>query len=68
MGPFEVIIVLFIVGVLGLLYFLPVIIAGSRNHHQLGPVIVINTFLGWTLIGWVAALAMAVSATKTRET
>src|SRR5438309_3950809 len=40
------------------LYFLPSIIAFSR-HQQEGMVFVINFFLGWTLVGWVVALAIA---------
>lgn len=49
--------------VLGL-YFLPTIIAFSRKVINRGSVAVINVFLGWTLIGWVVALAMA-SRTQT---
>jgi hypothetical protein len=45
-------------------YFLPAIQAASRRHHNLGSIIVINVFLGWTLIGWVVALAMACSSVK----
>ena len=45
-------------------YFAPTIIAATRQHHQIGPVLVINFFLGWTLIGWVIALAMSVSAKR----
>lgn len=44
-------------------YFAPTIVAGLRQHHQLGPSAVINFFLGWTLIGWVVAMAMAASPT-----
>jgi hypothetical protein len=42
------------------LYFLPTIVAASRKVVNLGSVVVINLFLGWTLVGWVVALAMAV--------
>lgn len=42
-------------------YFLPTIIALKR-HRQAGAVLVLNLFLGWTLIGWVIALAIACSA------
>jgi T4 superinfection immunity protein len=45
--------------VLGL-YFLPTIVAFSRKVINRGSVAVINMFLGWTLIGWVVAFAMAV--------
>ncbi len=51
--------VLVAVLVLGALYFLPSIIAFSRHVPNAGSVAVINTLLGWSLIGWVVALAMA---------
>lgn len=41
-----------------LLYFLPSIIAPS---YKLAPIFVLNLFLGWTLVGWVAALVWAVN-------
>jgi hypothetical protein len=50
-----------IVGVF-LLYFLPAVIA--RKKPNASSVFVINLFLGWTLIGWVIALAMAVNDPK----
>ena len=46
------------------IYFLPTIIAMMRNHHQTGMVFVIDLFFGWSLIGWVIALAIAASATR----
>lgn len=46
------------------LYFLPMIVAIRRQHHQKGAIIVINLLLGWTFIGWVVALAMACSAVR----
>lgn len=41
------------------LYFLPTIIACSRKVRNQGSVFVLDLFAGWTLIGWVVALAMA---------
>jgi hypothetical protein len=41
------------------IYFLPTIVALSRKVRHQGSVAVLNLFLGWTLIGWVVALAMA---------
>ena len=41
------------------LYFLPALLAFDRGVPNKGSVLVINVFLGWTLIGWVIALAMA---------
>lgn len=49
------------------IYFLPMLVALVRDHHQVGFIAVINIFLGWTLIGWVVALAIACSATKKAE-
>jgi hypothetical protein len=43
-------------------YFIPMLIAMQRNHPQRGPIIIIDLFLGWTLLGWVVALAWACSA------
>jgi hypothetical protein len=43
------------------LYFLPTTMAGKRKSRNAGSILVINLFLGWTLIGWVVALAMAAS-------
>jgi hypothetical protein len=43
-----------------LIYFTPTIVGGIRHVRNFGSVLVINLFLGWTLIGWVVALAMAV--------
>lgn len=50
-------------GVLGFifgLYFLPAIVAFAREVPSKWSIGVINLFLGWTLVGWVVALAMAV--------
>lgn len=41
------------------LYFTPTLVAWAR-HHETPSVLVVNLFLGWTFIGWVVALAMAV--------
>jgi hypothetical protein len=44
--------------VLGL-YFFPSIVAAVRKHRQQGAIVAVNLLLGWTLLGWVAALAWA---------
>ena len=43
----------------GALYFVPTIIAIARSMRNKGSTIVVNIFLGWTIIGWIVALAMA---------
>ena len=42
------------------LYFLPTIISRYRWVPNHSSILVINLLLGWTLVGWVVALAMAV--------
>ena len=48
-------------------YFAPTFLAVGRSHHQVGSILVLNLFLGWTLLGWVIALAMAASRVKRPE-
>ena len=56
----EVLIILIILG----LYFFPTIVAEARGHTFAGPIFIINLFLGWTLLGWVGALAWAAAPFK----
>jgi hypothetical protein len=41
------------------LYFLPAIVAASRHTHNATGIFMLNLFLGWTGIGWVIALCLA---------
>jgi Superinfection immunity protein len=41
------------------LYLLPVLIGWARHVPGLAAVVIINITLGWTFIGWVVALALA---------
>lgn len=41
------------------LYLLPTIEAFSRKHENAGSVALLNVFLGWTFLGWVAAYIWA---------
>jgi hypothetical protein len=54
-------------GVIILLYLLPAIVAMQRKHPQQVPITIVTIFLGWTLVGWVAALAWASMAFKPLE-
>ena len=45
---------------LGCLYFLPTII--GRNKADAGAIFLVNLFLGWTVVGWIAALVWACAA------
>ncbi len=46
------------------LYFLPLLVATTRNHVNMLAIGVLNLLLGWTLIGWVVALVWACTAQK----
>lgn len=41
-------------------YFLPTIIAIARRRDNTLAIFLLNFFLGWTFIGWVAALVWSV--------
>ena len=41
------------------LYFLPAFLA--RKKRQFLPILLLNIFLGWTLLGWVGAIIWAVA-------
>jgi Superinfection immunity protein len=40
-------------------YFLPTIIAYNRKHPRAGSILLLNFFLGWSIIGWCIALVWA---------
>ena len=42
------------------MYFLPSIIALGRNKRDITAIVLLNFFLGWTMIGWIVALIWAV--------
>jgi len=42
------------------LYFLPAIIAAVRHTHNSTAILLLNLFLGWTMVGWFVALLMAI--------
>lgn len=42
------------------MYFLPTILAFARNKRDVVGILLLNIFLGWTVIGWVVALVWAV--------
>ena len=49
-----------LVGVLArIVYFMPGIVAGRRHTRNLTAVWVVDLALGWTVIGWIIAVAMA---------
>lgn len=44
------------------IYFAPTLIALKRGHTSAGGIFALDFFLGWTLVGWVVALAWSMSA------
>lgn len=42
-----------------LMYFLPTIVAFARSKRDTTSILLLNLFLGWTLIGWIIALVWA---------
>lgn len=42
-----------------LLYFIPTFNAYSNKKRNATSVLIINLFLGWTVIGWIVAFAMS---------
>ena len=55
---------LLILALLLAVYMIPFIVASSRAHPQKTPILILNIFLGWTLLGWVGALVWAVANFK----
>jgi hypothetical protein len=56
--PFALLIPIFGFGFV--IYFLPSLIALMRNKRDITAIVLLNFFLGWTMIGWVVALIWAV--------
>ncbi len=44
------------------LYFIPLIVAQVRRHNNIIAIAVLNTILGWTFLGWLAALLWALNS------
>jgi hypothetical protein len=52
-------------GLIGIgLYFLPALIAAARQTHNADGIFFLNLFLGWTGIGWIVALIIALSSSS----
>lgn len=55
-----------IIVVLLAIYFTPALVAAGRGHHQSLAIFMLNLLLGWTLLGWVAAIVWACTETRSR--
>ena len=60
-GPGEVVILLFAVPFFLALFFLPVFIAIARRHPGVLWIVLLDVFLGWTLLGWLGALVWSLA-------
>ena len=49
-----------------IVYFIPCWVANARQHHNANAIFITNLFLGWTFLGWVAALIWAFTEVKTK--
>ena len=56
-GFMEIVVLVLCIG----LYFLPYIVAASNKKQNRAAIGALNFFLGWTIVGWVAALVWAIS-------
>jgi len=50
-----------LIAILFALYFAPALVAALRHHPSRLGIAVLNLLLGWTFIGWIAALVWAFS-------
>lgn len=58
----SLIVTLIFIALTLLITFIPTIIAYNRNHRQRLAILIVNIFLAWTAIGWIAALIWACTA------
>ncbi len=49
------------------IYLTPSLISFSRKHPNAGAILTLNTFLGWTFIGWVVSLVWAMTKVEQRS-
>jgi len=50
-----------LLGLLGVLYFIPALLSRQHSHRNVHTIFAVNLLLGWTLVGWVAALVWALA-------
>jgi hypothetical protein len=53
----AVMLLITLISVSVILYFLPSALAMYFRHPAVGRIILVNVFLGWTLLGWIVSLA-----------
>jgi hypothetical protein len=70
MTVWSILTVFAVMGISFLFYMIPSIAAIARNKQDVGTIVILNVFLGWTFVGWVVALVWALrqDATAMRAT
>lgn len=58
----AVVAIAWVIAVLTFLYMLPWAVAVTRGRSNQAAIGLLNFFLGWSLVGWIVALVMAVQA------
>jgi cytochrome c biogenesis protein CcdA len=53
---------------LPLLYFIPAIISAARNHTNNVAILLLNIFLGWTMIAWLVILIWSIAGKPRKST
>lgn len=48
-------------------YLVPSWIAFTRGHQNAGSILLLNLLLGWTVLGWIAALGWALTRVTARR-
>lgn len=51
---------LIVLAILGLLYFVPSVMALLRGHPYTRIIVTLNIFIGWTFVGWLACLVWSI--------
>jgi len=51
-----------------MMYMSPTMIAAGKNARRVWEITALNFFLGWTIIGWIAALVWSLLATERLDT
>ena len=59
LAGWEIVGTLLLAGGVLIAYLFPTLRATGRRHRNTTAIAVLNVFLGWTVIGWVVALAWA---------
>lgn len=54
--------------VLLFMYVLPTIVAVARKHRQLAPIALVNILLGWSVLGWIAAMVWSLTSPQQPQT